>query len=511
MPGRQAAASSCPVQDILAGGSRFGGKTYWSLGDFIEHAMKWGGFAKGILFRRTYKELEEVISISKSMYPYYGFTYNETEHTWTNDVTGATLKLRYLKRDADAMNYQGHSYTWICFDEAGNWAKPTAIDQIKATLRSVHIPSSALRFILTANPGGPGQSWLMERYILHEKGEYREPMVPFWYRPLPELAPDTWVEAIFIPFGLDDNILADKAAYEKTLVTASHGNPALYRAWRYGDWSAFVGQAFHELDQSVHVIDSYVPQNAVRWAAGLDWGYQQGWIGLAARTAEKRWEIVHEVYFSKIDAKRAAYNIAKRWEKLGIRPEAIYADNRMWQTTGSEVNNPRTLADEWNKGMLAFYGDMARVPPLVASAQGPGSRAVKYQLMHAALKFERGPDGRVDPWNLPEILIHRRCRNLIRTLWALPDDPDKPGEDVDTDADDHAYDGLCNILLSEHAAPEHRPARPPHAQHPGMTPKGERKPKWHDQYDEEDDRLWEQEQAGYDPGFRMPHPSEYVK
>ena len=52
----------------------------------------------------------------------------------------------------------------------------------------------------------------------------------------------------------------------------------------------------------------------------------------------------------------------------------------------------------------------------------------------------------------PGLQIMSNCRNLIRTLPALPYDETKV-EDVDTDAEDHAYDclryGLTQVRTTE--------------------------------------------------------------
>lgn len=48
---------------------------------------------------------------------------------------------------------------------------------------------------------------------------------------------------------------------------------------------------------------------------------------------------------------------------------------------------------------------------------------------------------------LPRLLIYSTCTDLIRTLPALPRDPKHP-EDVDTKAEDHAYDALRYLLMA---------------------------------------------------------------
>jgi hypothetical protein len=64
----------------------------------------------------------------------------------------------------------------------------------------------------------------------------------------------------------------------------------------------------------------------------------------------------------------------------------------------------------------------------------------------------------------PGLRIFKNCRNLIRTLGTLPTD-DKNPEDVDTNAEDHAYDALRYGCMS-------RPMHPKYAQRfkPLFTP-----------------------------------------
>jgi hypothetical protein len=56
----------------------------------------------------------------------------------------------------------------------------------------------------------------------------------------------------------------------------------------------------------------------------------------------------------------------------------------------------------------------------------------------------------------PGIRVFKTCKNLIRTLGSLPTD-DKNPEDVDTNAEDHAYDALRYGCMS-------RPTHPKFAQ-----------------------------------------------
>ena len=58
-------------------------------------------------------------------------------------------------------------------------------------------------------------------------------------------------------------------------------------------------------------------------------------------------------------------------------------------------------------------------------------------MVHSGLRIRA--DGR------PRLYIQENCTNLIRTLPALPVSQSDP-EDVDTGAEDHAYDALRYLL-----------------------------------------------------------------
>ncbi len=107
--GPQMAFVTCPVEDVLFGGARGGGKSAGLLGDWLIRADRDGAGARGVIFRKTYPQLEEVEAASLELFPKFGALYNVQRHAW-RFPSGATLKLRYLENDRDADEYQGHSY-----------------------------------------------------------------------------------------------------------------------------------------------------------------------------------------------------------------------------------------------------------------------------------------------------------------------------------------------------------------------------------------------------------------
>lgn len=440
----QEALVVCPIEDVFYGGARGGGKTDGLLGDFALHAGKYGKHAHGILFRRTYPELEEVERRSREIFTsvWGPKAYNETKKTWTAP-NGAQLKLRYLMRDSDADNYQGHSYTWQGWDELTNWASSTAIDKLWATLRSAHGVPCYRRS--TGNPGGVGHGWVKRRYIDPAPDGYEV----FSYFPNADKMPGVSVQCVFIPSKLDDNQQIASQGYEARIAAAVGDNEALWEAWRFGRWDVFVGQQYAEFRREFHVLKNKRPEDFPRnteWFATLDWGYNQGCYGLHAVDNEHRVELVWEFYdgFRHLDAESAAIAIIEAQTKQGWPlPKLIHGDEQMMQRIGTAV----TLAESFREGLSKVCKSNA--PMLIEARHPPKSREVKVATIHEWLTVGKKPGtrepatdeyGALLPWAAPYYRIHERCENTIRVLQEIPSDPDNPN-DVDPDyLEDHPHD-----------------------------------------------------------------------
>lgn len=208
---------------MLFGGARGGGKTDSLLGRAITKSLRYPGLYRGLLLRRTYDELDEVNGRAHELLDPIGARWRASRHLW-EFPWGGWLKMRFLQRDADASRYQGHSYNDLLVDEAGNFPEPGPIDKLTATLRDKNgVPCGQA---MSANPGGPGHAWLVDRYI---KGQ--RPGVPF-------VDLTTGAERVYIPSLLTDNpalLLRDP----KYLQRLRRAGPAwLVRAWLLGDWNA---------------------------------------------------------------------------------------------------------------------------------------------------------------------------------------------------------------------------------------------------------------------------------
>jgi hypothetical protein len=73
---------------------------------------------KGIIFRRTYPELEEsIIPRCRKIYcDVFKATYNKQDHIYTFP-SGAWIKVSYMNDDSDAEAHKSAEYNYIAFDE----------------------------------------------------------------------------------------------------------------------------------------------------------------------------------------------------------------------------------------------------------------------------------------------------------------------------------------------------------------------------------------------------------
>ncbi|MBY0548708.1 MAG: phage terminase large subunit [Candidatus Obscuribacterales bacterium] len=221
--GPQSLLLQCPYKEIMYGGARGGGKSAGACLDWHKHAMTWKVNARGIVIRRTYPELEQFRDTAMQLLSKLGWIWRAGERVFKHP-NGAVLKLRFLEQDRHADHYQGHEYTWLCVEEAGNFPDPAPLKKMKATLRSA--AGVKTRMLYTANPGGRGHDWLKEYFI----------------NPAPEgltaiRDPKTKQLRMFIPSKLEDNAILMNADPDYANNLEGTGPSWLVKAWRHGDWN----------------------------------------------------------------------------------------------------------------------------------------------------------------------------------------------------------------------------------------------------------------------------------
>jgi hypothetical protein len=409
---RQYVALTCPATHLLFGGAAGGGKSDFLLADALARQEAGGEHWRGVLFRRTYPELEEIISRSHELFTGRGVYHTQTK-TWRFE-NGSTLKLRYLEADTDCYNYQGHQYCWIGFDELGLYPTSFAYDYLKSRLRSPYGIPCVMRS--TANPGGPGHAWVKARWI-----EGQQPNT-LW-----ENDGETYV---FIPSKLEDNeiLMRNDPGYARRLESLPEH---LRRALRDGDWDVFSGQVFSEFRTDRHIIRP-TPLGA-GWAkfASMDWGYARPFsVGFWAVNRDGRMIRYREWYGCKpgepnVGLKLAASQVAAESFSMGAAEgcDQMVADPACW----SKIDDSPSIADKFAAaGWRMTKADNDRLNGLAR--------------VHDLL-VQTADDGR------PMLLVFDGCHAFRRTIPLLVADLKRP-EDIDTSGEDHIYDETRYAALS---------------------------------------------------------------
>jgi hypothetical protein len=154
-PGSQEAFLRSGYYEVLYSGTRGPGKTDALLMDYCQFVGKGlGADWRGILFRRTYPELGDVVAKSRKWFPriFPGARYNASEHYWTFP-DGETLLFRHFKTPDDYWNYHGHAYPWMGWEELTTWPTPDCYTSMMSCARSPN-PSVPIRLRSTTNPYG---------------------------------------------------------------------------------------------------------------------------------------------------------------------------------------------------------------------------------------------------------------------------------------------------------------------------------------------------------------------
>ena len=428
------------VVETFFGGARGGGKTSGTLGKWVKHANRWRRHAKGILFRHTYDELEEVQEQAKAVYNLIGAHYHHGKRMWIFP-NEATLKFRYMEQDKHADHYQGHSYTWQAWEEITNWATPLGIDKVSATLRSSERVDC--EWIATGNPGGRGHNWVKARFV------DPSPRMRPWF----DYVTKKW--RVFIPSKLTDNLklMRSDPGYADRLRGA--GPDWLVRAWLEGLWNIVAGGMFDDLwQEKVHVLEPFpIPRN---WTVerAFDWGssapFSLGWWATA------NGESVDGASGQKLKfPKGTKIRIAEWYGWNGKDPnkginmidtdiarQAVEMERAMMKANGYQISEGPADPSIFNVvNGHSIAGAMSNVGlHFIAAPTGAGSRVAGWESMRRMMKASLKPI-----MEEPGMFTFSHCRQFIRTVPSLPRDTKKI-EDVDTASEDHIGDETRYML-----------------------------------------------------------------
>lgn len=456
-PGSQTYFVTSPIFETLYEGTRGPGKTNALLMDFCQHVGQgFGASWRGILFRRSYPALADVVTKSKEWIPkaFPGAKFIESGpsgYQW-RFPGGETLLFRYIEKKGDYQTYHGHEYPWIGFDELTMWESPDCYNVMKSCCRS-SAPGLPRKYRASTNPHGPGHHWVKARFIdpaergvviADEKGNRRVTLHGHWSE--------------------NTSLMENDPDYINRILQSTEDDLDQQAAWVDGSWDVAAGAFFGGAWKSaVHVLPPFAIPRDWHLDRSFDWGeskpFSVGWWaesdGSPAMIPNAQGDLEQRTFARgtlvrvgewygcvpgkpntglRMESGEIAAGILKRERDLfpGRRVSPGPADSSIF-----DVSDGHCIGDEFKKAGVTW----------VEANKGPGSRKNGFKLVRDRLGAAKR-----HPKEKPGLFVVNTCRDFTRTVPVLPRDPKKP-DDIDTKAEDHIADEMrYRVLHVRHTA-----------------------------------------------------------
>ncbi len=427
--------------------------------DFAQEVGKgFGQEWRGVLFRRTYPELDDVVNKSQKwfsqIWPMDGpnpATFNVQKMSWTWK-TGEVLLLRHMSKESDYLSYHGHAFPWIGWEELTTWADDSCYKRMFSCCRSSHpVVAQRKRIRSTTNPYGPGKNWVKKRFRLPiAGGKVIGPII----RDSKNSAGDVEPARVAIRSSLVENkilLLADPTYLQN--LRASARNVAELAAWIEGSWDITCGGMFDDIwDTKIHVIED-IPYSLLKKA---EWKLNRAYDHGQAKPFSVGW-------WAQSNGEGIEFN-----DRIygPVKGDLILFDE-WYGYTGEDnegINMPSSLIAEGLKereATMKLTGRIKRGPAdsqIFAKHDGgtsPASEMRKKGVYWDAVDKSAG--SRAQGWErireyligakgdaegfreVPGIFVCERCVESRRTVPCLPRS-DTNLDDVNTKVEDHAGD-----------------------------------------------------------------------
>jgi predicted phage terminase large subunit-like protein len=197
------------TREALYGGAAGGGKSDALLMAALQYICVPGYSA--LLLRQTYPQLsgpDGFIDRCNAWLANTDAQYVGTNKRWTFP-SGATLSFDHCERDEDRYKFQSFAYHFVGVDELTQWKtdrvfryvgfsrvrKPAPSDNLlrcpRCGMSSADVP---LRVRAATNPGGPGNNWVYERFLLNRSEDRK--FMPAKISDNPSLDAETYIKSL---------------------------------------------------------------------------------------------------------------------------------------------------------------------------------------------------------------------------------------------------------------------------------------------------------------------------
>lgn len=445
--GGQVAALSCPVHEALFEGNRGASKTDTLLMCFAQHCGKgYGQEWRGIIFRRTYKELKDLITKSRKWIPriFPKAVFNETAMSWTWPDREQLL-LSYFRVPSDYDTYHGHAYPFIGWEELTRWPDDKCYKPMFSCSRST-VPGMPRMIRSTTNPYGIGHNWVKNRFRLPIT-KTRGPVI----RDSLDMEGEPEPERVAIHFDLMENkvLLAAQPNYLQDVKAAAR-NQSEYDAWVYGSWDIVAGGMFDDVwNPKIHMVPNFPPSKIpAGWYMDRSYDHGQSHPFSVGWWAESNGEpLIHGGH--TYGAKHGDLIRFAEWygwtgeENVGLNLTAreiavgILERERDMGIAGRVRPGPadRNIYTKDQSGMQSTASDMAAMGVRwVEADQSAGSRKQGWEQIRTLLK-----SALTYPREFPAMYATERCEQFKRIIPSLPR-KELDLDDVPKEAEDHLGD-----------------------------------------------------------------------
>lgn len=455
------------IKEVLFHGTRGVGKTEALLYSFAMHVGKGYGMKhRGVILRKTYKGLKDVITKSKILFhKLFGdtavFLNSKDDLTW-KWPTGEQLIFRAISTEKDYDdNFHGQEFSFIGWEELCSWKDLTLYHMVMSCLRTSadyegqETPPLVVR--ATTNPYGPGVKEVKRYFIdVAKQGEIYKSVE------MDEEGDIYESERCHIFGTYKENYLLP-AGYIKSFFAEQYKNPNRFRAWVYGDWNVVSGGMFGDIwNYDKHTVEPFkLDPRCFEFDRSFDWGTTSPFAALFhaesngepfidwegnLRTIPKGSIIVFgEMYGAeslkdvstglKLGPTYVARKLIKKEEDLTkkylsrntvIQPGP--ADNSMWN-------------DASTRGMVCIADKFKSEGVVWKQANKARNRVAGVEIIKEMLVATLSKDN-----TIPHLYIFNNCEFLINNFPVLQVSEKNP-DDIDTTQPDHDYDALRYRVL----------------------------------------------------------------
>lgn len=430
--------------EAFYGGAAGGGKSDSLITEALRQVKK--SQYKGIIFRKSYRDLEELIDRSEYLYKRAipQAKYNHTMHVWSFP-SGAKIYFGNIGHDYK-VNYQGKRYDFVGFDELTHFT----YDEYMYLFSRVRPSAPGMRNYIraTGNPGGVGHGWVKNRFVtaaVPETTIWQEVTVK------PPEGEEIKIKRprIFIPSTVFDNkiLLNNNPDYVANLAMMPEAEK---KALLYGDWNSFSGQVFSEWKDDpqhyddhkyTHVINPFIIPADWRIYRGFDYGFKKpfsvGWYAVSHNNTMYRFREFYGCNGTPNEGvEMEPYQIAAKIREIestdiNLKGRKIY----------NAIADPAVFQKDRGESIANL---MMKSPNFISWSRGDNTRLAGKMQFHYRLAFDE--DG------ASKFYVFNTCKNFIRTIPNLVYS-ETDVEDVDTKMEDHIYDECRYVMMDNPIGP----------------------------------------------------------